>query len=164
MELKIRRPISTQGDGLLPYNLKDLFLPNLNQKTDYYQINKDADFGSNFIYVLSSKGINYFEDLDSFKYEIDITNGFDILVFNSDGLRVNTFEDENEINSDDLGFGFENETLVEEIEIIGSKRIISFQTDQISLDDTEYEISILNTKVFENSNDFVYSGIDTGYY
>ena len=58
-------------------------------------------------------------------------------------------------------FGFENETLVEEIEIIGSKRIISFQTDQIALDDTKYEISILNTKVFENSNDFVYSGINT---
>ena len=83
------------------------------------------------------------------------------MVFNSDGLRVNTFEDENEINSDDLGFGFENETLVEEIEVNGSKRIISFQTDQIALDDTKYEISILNAKVFENSNDFVYSRIDT---
>ena len=51
--------------------------------------------------------------------------------------------------------------MVEEIEIIGSKKIISFQTDQISLDDANYKISILNTKVFENSNDFVYSGIDT---
>ena len=46
------------------------------------------------IFVLTSKGINYFEDLDSFKYEIDITNGFDVLVFNNDGLRINTFEDE----------------------------------------------------------------------
>ena len=154
--------ISTQGDGLFVYNLKDSIFTQLKSEDGLLSNNiKDADFGSNFIYVLSSKGINYFEDLDSFKYEIDITNGFDILVFNNDGLRVNTFEDENLINSDDIGFDFENETLVEEIEIIGSKKIISFQTDQISLDDANYKISILNTKVFENSNDFVYSGIDT---
>lgn len=154
--------ISTQGDGLFVYNLKDSIFTQLKSEDGLLSNNiKDADFGSNFIYVLSSKGINYFEDLKSFKYEIDITNGFDVLVFNNDGLRVNTFEDENLIDSDDEGFGFENETLVEEIEIIGSKKIISFQTDQIALDDTKYEISILNAKVFENSNDFVYSGIDT---
>ena len=128
------------------YNLKILFLQLKSEDGLLSNNIKDADFGSDFIYVLSSKGINYFEDLDSFKYEIDITNGFNVLVFNNDGLRVNTFEDENEINNEDLGFGLENETLVEEIEVIGSKRIISFQTDQIALDDTKYEISILNTK------------------
>ena len=93
--------ISTQGDGLFVYNLKDSIFTQLKSEDGLLSNNiKDADFGSNFIYVLSSKGINYFEDLESFKYEIDIRNDL-IYCFNSDGLRVNTFEDENEINSDD---------------------------------------------------------------
>ena len=155
--------ISTQGDGLFVYNVKDSVFTQLKSDDGLISNNIiDSDFGSNFIFFLSSKGINYFEGLDSFKYEIDITNGFDVLVFNQDPLRVNTFEDENLISSDDGGFGFQNETLIEEIEVIGSKKIISFQTDQIALDDNKYEISILNTKVYEESNDFLYSRVDNG--
>jgi len=155
--------LSTQGDGLFLFNVNDSIFTQIKTVDGLLSNNIiDADFSSDFIWVLSSRGINYFRDSNSFKYEIDASNGFDILVFNDDGLRINSFKDENtaEIDTDD--FGFDNGLSTEEIEIIGSKKIISFEIDQIALDDNDYQVSILNTKAYEDSNNSNFVNINDG--
>ena len=69
--------------------------------------------------------INYFSDIDSFKYEIDDSNGLDVLVFNDDALRIIEVKIKVDID-DDLDYGFESdEQIIEKLEIVGAKNMFS---------------------------------------
>ena len=147
--------ISTNGDGLFVYNAKDSIFNQLRTNNGLLSNNIiDAELGKNFTWVLTSRGINYFSDIDSFKYEIDDSNGLDVLVFNDDALRI--IEEKNKVNiDDDLGYGFENdEQLIEKLEIVGAKKILSFYPSDILKDDDPYSLSLLNIKLFRNTTDF----------
>ena len=68
---------------------------------------------------INSRGINYFSYIDSFKYEIDDSNGLDVLVFNDDALRIN---EENEVDiDDDLDYIESDEQIIEKLEIVEQK-------------------------------------------
>ena len=147
--------ISTNGDGLFIYNVKDSIFNQLRTNNGLLSNNIiDAEQGKNFTWVLTSRGINYFSDIDSFKYEIDDSNGLDVLVFNDDALRI--IEEKNEVDiDDDLDYVFESdEQIIEKLEIVGAKKIVSFYPSDILKDDDPYSLSLLNIKLFRNTTDF----------
>lgn len=147
--------ISTNGDGLFIYNVKDSIFNQLGRNNGLLSNNIiDAEQGNEYIWVLTPKGINYFNDINSFKYEIDDSNGLDILLFNDNALRI--IEEKVEENVDDgFSYGFENDQQFrEKIEIVGLKKVLSFYPSDILIDVEPYTISPLNIKVFRNTTDF----------
>ena len=150
--------ISTQGDGLFVHSNKDSIFRQFTVNMGLMSNNIiDAKFGSEFIWLLTSKGINYFNPEDAFFYEIDKTNGFKRVTFNDNPLRINS--EKAVINNSENQMFFENSTKKNEIiDIVGSDYILSFNTNDIINDDEDFRVEILNSKIFNYSQQY-YSGI-----
>jgi ligand-binding sensor domain-containing protein len=150
--------ISTQGDGLFIYNTKDSIFTQVNKNLGIISDNiYDAEFANENIWVLTGKGINYFNENDpmSFKYEINKIDGLSILEYNNDPLRVYNI-DKKESNSDDGIIDLNNKNSNSEVivELIGIDSINSFNSNDIFEDSDPYNLSILNTRAFYSSSDY----------
>ena len=95
--------LSTIGDGLFIYsNSEKKFINHFTQKDGLLSNNIiDSKFGDKFIWVLTNKGLNYFDPKEGFMYLVDQNNGLNVLVFNEEPLSVNIKES---IEEDDFGF------------------------------------------------------------
>ena len=95
--------LSTNGDGLFIFsNRDDKFIGHFTQKDGLLSNNiVESKFGDNFIWVLTNKGLNYFDLNEKFMYVVDQTNGLNVLVFNEEPLSIIIKESEGE---DDFGF------------------------------------------------------------
>lgn len=150
--------ISTQGDGLFIYNTIDSVFTQINKNLGIISDNiYDAEFANGNIWVLTGKGINYFNENDpkSFKFEINRTDGLNILKYNNDPLRVYNIE-QNKSNLDVSAFDFNNSNDNSNLlfELIGVDLINSFNTNEIFKDSAPFNLSILNAKAFYGSSDY----------
>ena len=161
-----RALISTQGDGLFLYTEKDSIFTQFKVDDGLLSNNIiDAEFGNNNnIWALSNKGLNYFNTNEDYVYEIDQTNGLDIIEYNDEGLLVNNFSiDSNQNQFENDVFGYDTESSqVELIEMVGGKKILSFNFDQIIFDDKDYNISLLSARSYLNNNDYQNINIKNG--
>ena len=151
--------LSTIGDGLFIYsNSEKKFINHFTQKDGLLSNNIiDSKFGDKFIWVLTNKGLNYFDPKEGFMYLVDQNNGLNVLVFNEEPLSVNIKES---IEEDDFGFtDNQNEVF---IEIVGAKNIFNFQKNRIIDDSKSYDINLLNLKLFNFSRDFSFANIVDG--
>ena len=158
-EKKQQTLLSTIGDGLFIYsNSEKKFTGHFTQKDGLLSNNIiDSKFGDNFIWVLTNKGLNYFDPKEGFMYVVDQNNGLNVLVFNEEPLSVNIKES---IEEDDFGFSDnQNEVF---IEIVGAKNIFNFQKNRIIDDSKSYDINLLNLKLFNFSRDFSFANIVDG--
>ncbi len=148
--------LSTNGDGLFIYsNSQKKFTEHFTQKDGLLSNNIiDSKFGDNFIWVLTNKGLNYFNENEKFMYVVDQNNGLNVLVFNEDPLSINIKES---VDEEDFGFS-ENQNEVF-IEVVGAKNIFNFYKNKIIDDDQSYDINLLNLKLFNFSRDFSYANI-----
>ena len=151
--------LSTNGDGLFIYsNSQKKFTGHFTQKDGLLSNNIiDSKFGDNFIWVLTNKGLSYFNENEKFMYVVDQNNGLNVLVFNEDPLSINIKESDDE---EDFGFS-ENQNEVF-IEVVGAKNIFNFYKNKIIDDDQSYDINLLNLKLFNFSRDFSYANIIDG--
>jgi hypothetical protein len=151
--------LSTNGDGLFIYsNIQKKFIGHFTQKDGLLSNNIiDSKFGDNFIWVLTNKGLNYFEENEKFMYVVDQNNGLSVLVYNEEPLSINIKES---VGEDDFGFS-ENENEVF-IEVVGAKNIFNFHKDKIIDDNQSYDINLLNLKLFNFSREFSYKNIVGG--
>ena len=150
---------STNGDGLFIYsNNEQKFTGHFTQIEGLLSnIIIDSKFGDKFIWVLTNKGLNYFDVNEKFMYVVDEKNGLNVLVFNEEPLSLNIKESEEE---DDLGFSDnENEVF---IEVVGAKNIFNFDKNKIIDDDQSYDINLLNLKLFNFSRELSFANIIDG--
>ena len=148
--------LSTSGDGLFIYsNSKNKFTGHFTQKEGLLSNNIiDSKFGDKFIWVLTNKGLNYFDINEKFMYVVDQNNGLNVLVFNEEPLSITI---EESVDDNEFGFSdYEDEVL---IEVVGAKNIFSFQKNKIIDDDQSYDINLLNLKLFNFSREFYYKNI-----
>ena len=158
--------ISSQGDGLFIYNKKDSIFSQYST-TDGLLSNNiiDANYGNKYIWTVSNKGLNYFDPKEDFIYEIDQSNGLDIISFNSDALKVHDYflKEESEDSFGDSYGGLGNtEDGNEVIELIGGKKVLRFEVDEILSDNEQYQIDLLNLKTFDTSQKSILRNIDSG--
>tara|TARA_A100001011_G_scaffold400731_1_gene518057 strand:- start:195 stop:3548 length:3354 start_codon:yes stop_codon:yes gene_type:complete len=148
--------VSTMGDGLFVYTQNDSIFKQIS--TDHGLLSNnifDAEFGKEYLWILTGKGINYFGESNnkSFKYEIKKSDGLDLLLFNDDPIRL-YLDDPNTEEGDDEFMDFNEDQSEILVEIIGNDKILSLDTSDILFDDKPYQVSILNTKIFSDSREF----------
>ena len=151
--------LSTIGDGLFIYsNIENKFIGHFTQKDGLLSNNIiDSKFGDNFVWVLTNRGLNYFDMTEKFMYVVDQTNGLNVLVFNEEPLSIIIKESDVD---DDFGFS-ENQSEVF-IEVIGEKIVYGFKKENIIDDDQLYDLNLLNLKLFNLSREFNFTNIVDG--
>ena len=148
--------ISTMGDGLFLYSLKDSIFKQYTKADGLLSNNViDSKYGKNYIWSLTNKGINFFREGDNFIFEIDETNGFQSILFDDDPLRISSTDSKNNDEYDDEFF-IETSESYEILDIVGSDYIKYFNSKDIIKDDSSFNLELLNLKVFNYSQDFFY--------
>ena len=147
--------ISTQGDGLFIHSLKDSIFKQFTYRDGLLSNNIiDSKYGDDFIWILTSKGINFFNNNNKFIYEIDQSNGFKGVSFDDDPLRIVKSKTDNDNYQDDDIYGNFIDDNNETIDIVGSDYIITFNTNDIVDDNDSFNIELLNMRIFNFSQDY----------
>ena len=161
-----RALISSQGDGLFIYNNKDSIFSQYSTIDGLLSNNiLDAAYGNKFIWTISNNGLNYFDPTEDFIYEIDQSNGLDIISFNTDPLRVHGFslkEKSNDSFDDSFGDIANGEDENEVIELVGGKKVLQFEVDKILSDNKPYRINLLSLNTFDTSQKSVQKSLASG--
>ena len=106
------------GDGLFVYSLKDSIFKQFTKADGLLSNNViDSKYGTNYIWLLTNKGINFFREGDNFIFEIDETNGFQSILFDDDPLRISSNDSEN-VDEYDEEFYVETDESDETIDIL----------------------------------------------